>query len=124
MPPSQSSAPKAPKRAARKGEVTYLIERRLGSNRQAPAPIEQLLITFPASYRVTFGPLNPGRHGERDTSQTLRIYDGTCQRAIFENVVSFRDVGMPLKRRVLNGAEVPPWLEDQSTVGLTEVESF
>lgn len=62
---------------------------------------EELRVTIPADYKVTFGPVQPGSRGYGDEGNCLRIYESeTKQRAVFVNVVSFRDLSIPVERRV------------------------
>ena len=60
---------------------------------------EELRVTIPADYKVTFGPVQPGRP-DYDNGNCLRIYESeTKQRAVFVNVVSFRDLSIPVQKR-------------------------
>lgn len=76
------------------GIVKYEIERTEGTYR----------ITVPAAWRVTYGLLHPGskdRYGQE--GYVLRIYEtDTKQRAVFTNVLSFRDLSIETERKVLN----------------------
>lgn len=62
-------------------------------------------IEIPASYKVTYGMLHPGTRGSWNYNNngggfTLRIYESEAkQRACFQNVLSFRDVSLPLSRK-------------------------
>lgn len=59
----------------------------------------ELLIEIPDSYKVTFGKLQPGERGY--DGNALRIYETKeKQRACFVNVVSFRDLSIPVKKRI------------------------
>lgn len=64
------------------------------------ATTEELLLTVPSKWKITFGMLQPGeRYSE---GAVLRIYESDKQqRAVFRNVVSFRDLSMPLKRKLI-----------------------
>jgi hypothetical protein len=73
---------------------TYLMEIRGGTLRR---------VTVPASWKVTFGPLVPSeiRHGDVRTF-ALRFYESKeeQQRAVFTDVIAFRDVSLPIEERV------------------------
>jgi len=61
---------------------------------------EELRVTIPADFKVTYGRVQPGARGY-DEGYCLRIYESdTKQRAVFVNVVSFRDLSIPVQRRV------------------------
>ena len=72
---------------------TYLMETKGGKLRR---------VTVPASWKVTFGPLVPSeiRHGEVRTF-ALRFYESKeQQRAVFTDVLAFRDTSLPVEERV------------------------
>jgi hypothetical protein len=74
--------------------IIYLIEKENG---------KKMKITVPESWKVTFGPATKG--GDRDRlgqrlkmPMALRFYESdTKQRAIFTDVVSFRDLSIPVE---------------------------
>ena len=75
------------------GTKTYLMEVKGGKLRR---------VTVPSSWKVTFGPLVPSevRHGEVRTF-ALRFYESEQQqRAVFTDVIAFRDVSLPVEERV------------------------
>lgn len=79
---------------------TLLITRGAQNRYNGPdAPVGRLRLTIPATAKVTFGMMQPGvkgGHGIGDGS-TLRIYEGTKQTAVFQNVVEFRDEAYPVQ---------------------------
>lgn len=86
--------------AAKKTEVvttTYLIKATDG----------EFQLTVPSAWKVTFGAMQPGKGGGFDgydgrRGWTLRFYEAeNKQRAVFTNVLSFRDLGLPLTRKVV-----------------------
>lgn len=83
---------------------TLLITRGAQNRFGGPdAPSGRVKITIPATAKVTFGMMQPGvkgGHGVGDGS-TLRIYEGTKQTAVFQNVVEFRDEAYPLEVEVI-----------------------
>jgi hypothetical protein len=72
---------------------TFLMELKGGKLRR---------VTVPATWKVTFGPLVPSevRHGDVRTF-ALRFYETKeQQRAVFTDVVSFRDMSLEVEERV------------------------
>lgn len=72
---------------------TYLMELKGGKLRR---------VTVPSTWKVTFGPLVPSevRHGDVRTF-ALRFYESKeQQRAVFTDVIAFRDVSLPVEERV------------------------
>ena len=60
-----------------------------------------LKITIPDSYKVTFGPVAPGAKGYGTGQLALRVYEAeNKQRAIFTDVISFRDLSIPVERKI------------------------
>lgn len=88
--------------------VTYLIEHENGIKRK---------ITVPESWKVTFGPAvkgnraNSNPHGPK-MPMALRFYESdTKQRAIFTDVVSFRDMSIKIEEEVINIQEKDGYYE-------------
>lgn len=81
----------------------------------------------PASAKVTFGKLQPGKDGGYDRSNALRIYtSANNQLAVFTNVLDFRDLSLTVKARkvkskVSRKAEVGP---NGKTVEATDEEEY
>lgn len=77
------------------GDKTYLMDLSGGRMRR---------ITVPASWKVTFGPLVPKPSGDdryQNKTFALRFYEGRDQqRAIFTDVLSFRDESLKVEERV------------------------
>lgn len=74
-------------------EKTYLIEFENGRRQK---------ITVPESWKVTFGPAARGANGDKKLGRTmplaLRFYESdTKQRAIFTDVISFRDTSIKIE---------------------------
>ena len=71
---------------------TYLIEYKNGTKQK---------ITVPSTWKVTFGPAAKGTRGDRTGLQmplALRFYESdTKQRAIFTDVVNFRDTSIKIE---------------------------
>lgn len=66
---------------------------------------ETRIITIPESWKVTYGPVSPGsKYGD---GNVLRVYESKeKQRAIFTNVVSFRDLSIPVRKLVKDKDEM------------------
>lgn len=80
-------------------DIIYEIVCDVGGNKK-----EFYRITIPSNYKITYGKLHAGGDGNRNydnSGNCLRIYEAeNKQRAVFRNVVSFRDIGLPLVKMV------------------------
>lgn len=77
-------------------ETTYLLYMEDGSQKK---------VTVPASWKVTFGALYPGKEANHGKTG-LRFYSATSkQHAVFTNVSSFRDASIKLEERVTTRKE-------------------
>ena len=73
---------------------TYEIVRSVG---RAP---EVIRLDIPADYKVTYGPIQPNGR-QSGEGYVLRIYENEkMQRAVFHNVLSFRDLSLSMKVQV------------------------
>ena len=72
---------------------TYVLDMKSGGQRK---------VTVPAAWKVTFGPLVPGtRDGNGNSNLCLRFYESANQqRAVFANVVAFRDESIQILEKV------------------------
>ena len=71
---------------------------------------ETLKIDVPAEWKITFGPLS--QRGYED-GNALRLYEAeTKQRAVFTNVLWFRDLSIPVKRLIHSKAGESSWTDD------------
>ena len=63
---------------------------------------DRFRIDIPANFKVTFGSLSPGsKYG--GGGMALRVYESdTKQRAVFTDVISFRDLSIPVRKYVKN----------------------
>jgi hypothetical protein len=85
--------PRAKATAKVAGKKEYLVERKSG----------KFIVEVPDDWKVTFGAMAPG--GKNPYSGhggwTLRFYETKeKQRAVFTDVVSFRDLSLPVKKLV------------------------
>lgn len=101
-------------KVAEPGVRTYEIETTHGAFR----------IDIPETYRVTFGPVvgartNPKTGRTFQSDSVLRIWESdTKQRALFPDVVSFRDTSIPVQRRQVRKFGTNTWqLDDGTWVG-------
>lgn len=79
---------------------------------------EELQIDIPENWKVTYGPISPGKGSYG--GYALRIYESdTKQRAIFTDVTSFRDLSIPVRRLVKAEKGTASWERDES--GSSEV---
>lgn len=84
---------------------TYLIDTNQGS----------LQIDIPENWKVTYGPVSPGAKGYGN-DLALRIYESdTKQRAIFTGVRSFRDMSIPVRRKITTESGVASWDIDENS---------
>ena len=87
-------------------ETTYLLEFKNG---------ERQKITVASSWKVTFGPAVAGVNKGRSDLQmpmALRFYEAeNKQRAIFTDVVSFRDVAIVIEEERVNTQEKQGYVE-------------
>lgn len=89
--------------------TAYLIEFEDGKKRK---------ITVPDDWKVTFGPAFVGKDTNRPTGQrykvpmAIRFYKSKDnQRAIFTNVVGFRDLSIPIEEEVTHTKEKQGYTE-------------
>jgi hypothetical protein len=73
------------------------------------------VIELPADWRVTFSNVNPaqGMGGGRD-GYCLRVYEGEKLRAVYGNVIGFRDLSIPLARKVQTEVGNASWTRDDA----------
>lgn len=77
---------------ATKPDRSILIQRSGGQ--------QQIVKGIPATAKITFGNLNPGKPGYGSSDHTLRIYTaGNNQLAVFTGVQWFRDLSLTVQTR-------------------------
>lgn len=73
-------------------ETTYLLVMKDDTLRR---------VKVPSSWKVTFGAMFPGSKGSPPGGGiALRFYDGTQQKACFNDVESFRDMSIEIEERI------------------------
>jgi hypothetical protein len=71
------------------------------------------VLQLKADWKVTFGAVNPGgQNMGRHDLHCLRVWEGEKLRAVFCNVRSFRDLSLPLIRKVSKETGSAAWTED------------
>lgn len=77
---------KRTKKPSPPGTTTYILDTKKH---------EQRRVTVPQSWRLTFGPTVPyNKNGHGENQWGLRFYDGQALKAIFTDVIAFRDMGI------------------------------
>ena len=77
----------------------------------------QFVVEVPANWRMTFGAVNPGtgdRGYENGKLHCLRIWEGEKLRAVHCNVQEFRDLSIPLARKVDRQTGTATWTMDSA----------
>lgn len=83
----------------------------------------EFVIEIPASWKVTFGAVNPGAGPTgRHELHCMRVYEGEKVRGVFCDVRGFRDLSIPLARKVQSETRAASWTQDSSGnfKGITE----
>jgi hypothetical protein len=96
------------------------------ANRQTTAPEELLTymvqragqpdiqIQIKASWKLTFGAVNPGAPPHGRDLHCLRVWEGEKLRAVFCDVRGFRDLSIPLARKVEVEMGTSAWTRDDA----------
>lgn len=94
--------------------------------RQSSAPDEKIkylvtaqggdfVIEIPANWKPTFGAVNPAAgNGGRHDLHCMRIWEGDRLRGVFGNVSGFRDLSMPMARKVQSETRASSWTQDST----------
>lgn len=72
------------------------------------------VIELPADWRLTFGAVNPGAGMGRHDLHCLRVYEGQKLRGVYTDVRGFRDLSIPLARKVSSEVGNASWNMDSS----------
>jgi hypothetical protein len=73
---------------------------------------DDVVIEIPAAWRLTFATVNPASGKSYSEGYAVRVYEGTKLRAVFDNVRSFRDLAIPLVRKVRSEVGNSSWSRD------------
>jgi hypothetical protein len=78
----------------------------------------EFVIELPANWQVTFGAVNPGSPPHGRDLHCLRVWEGSGTakklRAVFGDVRGFRDLSLPLARKVTKETGSAEWTMDSS----------
>ena len=77
---------------------------------------ETFTIEVPPEWRVTYGVTVKGGYTEQ-RGRDLRIYEGTHARAVFTNVVHFRDLSLKVEQLKVNKDGTEEWMTLAGTAG-------
>lgn len=72
----------------------------------------RMRMTIPEAWKVTYSAVNPGKGGYAAGENALRVYEDAGkekQRAIFTNVISFRDLSIPVQRLIVREKGKDEW---------------
>lgn len=101
--PKTSKAPKNRNRSDQK--IRYLVKTNKGDG--------NFLIQVAASWKVTFGWVNPSsKGGGFNEGHCMRVWEGEKLRAVFDNVVAFRDMSIPLAKEIRKETGNSKWESD------------
>lgn len=84
-------------------KIRYLVTR----------PTEDFVIEVPASWKVTFGSVNPSKGAYNSHElHCLRVWEGEKCRGVFCDVRGFRDLAIPFARKVQSETRASTWSAD------------
>lgn len=88
--------------------VRYLVNTRTN---------QDFVIEIPANWKLTFGYVNPA--GSRDSynrgdGHCMRVYEGEKLRAVYGDVTGFRDLAIPLARKLVKETGSATWTKDSN----------
>jgi hypothetical protein len=75
------------------------------------------ILEIPADYKVTFAAVNPASQMTGRDLHCMRVYDGPSAqkanlRAVFNNVSGFRDLSLPVARKITRETGSATWARD------------
>jgi hypothetical protein len=97
--------PKNRQNAATPEDLSYLVSR----GGQA-----DVIIKVPADWKLTFGAVNPGNPMSGRDLHCLRVWEGEKLRAVLCDVRSFRDLSIPLARKIERETGAASWTSDSA----------
>jgi hypothetical protein len=74
----------------------------------------EFVIEVKASWKLTFGAVNPGAPPHGRDLHCLRVWEGEKLRAVFSDVRGFRDLSLPLARKITKETGSAEWTQDSS----------
>lgn len=72
----------------------------------------EFVIEVPANWKITFGAVNPGANTHARDLHCLRLWEGEKLRAVYCDVRGFRDLSIPLARKVSRETGASSWTMD------------
>lgn len=72
----------------------------------------EFIVELKASWKVTFGAVNPGAPPHGRDLHCVRVWEGEKLRAVFCDVRGFRDLSIPLARKVSKETGSASWTMD------------
>lgn len=76
------------------------------------ARAEDFIIEIPAHWKVTFSSVNPTTQSHGGDAHCVRVWEGEKLRAVYGNIVGFRDLSIPTMRKVTREAGESTWVDD------------
>jgi hypothetical protein len=75
------------------------------------------ILELPADFKVTFASVNPAGPSSSRDLHCMRVYDGPSAksanlRAVFNNVSGFRDLSLPVARKITRETGSASWTRD------------
>lgn len=74
----------------------------------------EFIIEIPATWKVTFGAVNPGAPPHGRDLHCMRLWEGEKLRAVHCDVRGFRDLAIPLARKVQSETRASTWTQDSA----------
>lgn len=90
--------------------IRYLVKEGSGG-RFGSGEDKHFVIEIPASWKVTFASVNPNSQAQGG-GFCLRVYEGEKLRAVYCDVISFRDLSIPFAREVSQSVGKREWESD------------
>lgn len=75
---------------------------------------EDFIIQLKANWKLTFAAVNPASAQSYSKGFCLRVYEGQKLRAVYANVEGFRDLSIPLVRKVSKETGNASWTRDDA----------
>lgn len=72
------------------------------------------VIEVPSSWRLTFGAVNPGGATHGRDMHCVRVWEGQKLRAVYCDIRGFRDLSIPLARKIEKETGHANWTMDSS----------
>lgn len=90
--------------------IRYLVKEG-GGSRFGSSEDKHFVIEIPANWKVTFASVNPNSQVQGG-GFCLRVYEGEKLRAVYCDVIAFRDLSIPFAREVSQSVGSRQWESD------------